>query len=94
MARIAKVLFQIVLLCLKSCTASSHKDLMKSEVSPEFSLGIVGRVLYLWINPILVKASHRLLRIDDLPCLDEEISTIKAEIETFRAWKLRSKASL
>lgn len=93
-ARVAKVCLQITLLCLGSGTTTVHRNLMERELSPEFASGVIGRVLYLWINAILAKAARRPLKVEDLPCLDEEVSTDKAEVEALRAWHSRSMARL
>lgn len=49
-------------------------DAYKTE-PPEATTGPIGRVLFLWINPILLQGYHNILQVDDLPPLDRNLSS-------------------
>ncbi|KAN0101623.1 P-loop containing nucleoside triphosphate hydrolase protein [Hyaloscypha variabilis] len=60
-------------------------------MSPEYSSGLIGRMLFSWVIPILAKANYGPFHVTDLPCLDEEISSINVGDKVFREWESRER---
>jgi hypothetical protein len=87
-ASVANICLQIILVCFKSIPASTE-DIISTPVSQEFAYGVMGRVFYIWVNAILAKSMRSLLKIGDIPLLDEEVSTVKAEADMLAAWRSR-----
>lgn len=63
-------------------------DAYKSE-PPEATTGPIGRALFLWINRILVEGYHKILQDDDIPPLDQDLSSTSLRRAILRAWDQR-----
>jgi hypothetical protein len=62
----------------------------KSLTSEELT-GVLGRLLFWWINPILNVGYHGFLIQDDLPKVDRELSSRLLRKRLIRAWNQRCK---
>ncbi|KUI57164.1 Multidrug resistance-associated protein 1 [Cytospora mali] len=65
-------------------------DAYKNE-PPEATKGPIGRVLFLWINQILVRGYRKILQKDDLPLLDHYLSSRNLRQTILRVWDQRAK---
>ena len=86
---VVKIFLQLTLLGIGSGARTVPLNLMDHELSPESTSGILGRTLFLWMNSILAKAAHRRVEIEDLPCLDDKLSSAKVEKKILKAWESR-----
>ena len=82
--------FYILLLLLLECQSKRDilLDVYKSE-PPEETASFIGRVLFLWVNPILVEGYHKIFHVNDLPALDRNISSKNLRRAILRAWDQR-----
>jgi ATP-binding cassette subfamily C (CFTR/MRP) protein 1 len=58
---------------------------------PEQTAGILSRILFWWINPILVQGSSKILTGDDLPYIDQELCSKTLRKKALRTWDQRGK---
>lgn len=56
---------------------------------PEATTSFLGRVLFTWINPILLSGYTKILRGDDLPPLDRALDSKRLRQAILRAWDQR-----
>lgn len=56
---------------------------------PESTTSFLGRVLFTWINPILFSGYTKILRVDDLPRLDQDLDSSNLRQAILRAWDQR-----
>jgi ATP-binding cassette subfamily C (CFTR/MRP) protein 1 len=64
------------------------------QVSTEETVGILGRTFFWWINPILREGNRSILVAEDLPCVDEKLSSGDLRKGIIQAWNNRSLTSL
>ncbi|OOQ83629.1 putative multidrug resistance protein [Penicillium brasilianum] len=60
------------------------------SLTPEELTGVLGRLLFWWINPILKEGYHSFLTLDDLPKVDPKLSSRLLRKRLILAWNQRS----
>jgi len=60
-----------------------------SGMAPEETVGLLNATFFWWINRILLKGSHRMLRLDDIPPLDAALKPETPRAAVLRAWDRR-----
>lgn len=61
------------------------------SLTPEELTGVLGRLLFWWINPILKEGYHSFLTQDDLPTVDQKLSSRLLRKRLILAWNQRCK---
>jgi hypothetical protein len=75
-----------VLLILESCANAPVLSVPGKQQSPEELSGVLGRTLFTWVNPILLRGYNSILTSQDLPPLSQSMkpeSTRKAILKTW-----------
>jgi hypothetical protein len=71
--------------------STSKVPLLKEEyqrIAPETTSGVFGQSLFLWLNPLLAHGNREVLSTDDLPGLDESLSSSgTGDIGLERCWE-------
>lgn len=73
----------MVLLCLE--TIQKRKRLIKSldEINPESCSGLFNRLFFVWINPLLAQGFRRILKLDALLSMSEDLLDTRPVKELF-----------
>lgn len=58
---------------------------------PEEKRGILSRLLFLWINPLLVRVPNSTLSINDAPLLNSYMNPVVTRKRMQHSWSLRGK---
>jgi ATP-binding cassette subfamily C (CFTR/MRP) protein 1 len=74
---VAAFVAKLVLLALESWSKRRYLDKAYSEVAGEELAGFLSRLLFLWLNPLLVKGSSNLLTPPDLSPVDSALSSAR-----------------
>ncbi|RKK91484.1 hypothetical protein BFJ71_g10850 [Fusarium oxysporum] len=81
-------------LLLVATESRSKQGLLKSPYdsqAPEQLAGILSRTFFWWINPILVLGNRIMLSGDDLPLIDEQLSSKQLRHRGLKAWDKRAR---
>ncbi|KAK2590797.1 hypothetical protein QQS21_011518 [Conoideocrella luteorostrata] len=72
---------------------SSQKDGLlfeiRSRLAPEETAGILQRILFLWVNPILKRGASGLLQDEDFQVADSRLATSKLRKDITELWSAR-----
>lgn len=60
------------------------------HLAPEETAGILDRIFFWWMNPLLRQGYKTLLNEDDLPKIDHKLSPKTTRENVLRAWDQRS----
>lgn len=87
---VSELAARLALLVLESLqkTGSMGHD-SASGMAPEETVGLLNATFFWWINRILLKGSHRMLRLDDIPPLDAALKPETPRAAVLRAWDRR-----
>jgi ATP-binding cassette, subfamily C (CFTR/MRP), member 1 len=83
---LARCFIHLVLLVLECCNKRHSIGIYSNLQSPEELHSVFGRLLYIWINPILLQGYRNILVIQDLPFLTQDMGpefTRNAIIDTW-----------
>ncbi|KAG2005232.1 hypothetical protein GB937_008929 [Aspergillus fischeri] len=82
----------LALLVLECCTngGPAFSDLNKHQ-PPEELYGVLSRLFFIWINPILLRGYKSILVNRDLPTLSQDMKPEFARKEILQAWSQRAK---
>ncbi|KAI1427713.1 putative ABC transporter [Xylaria sp. FL1777] len=80
-----------VLLILESRARNPASGPTNKHHSPEESHGVLGRVFFTWINPILLRGYRNILVDKDLPPLSRDIKPELTRKAILQAWSQRAK---
>ncbi|KAF5563755.1 ABC transporter [Fusarium phyllophilum] len=81
-------------LLLVATESRSKQRILKSPYSsqaPEELAGILGRIFFWWINPILALGNRKILSGDDLPPIDHLLTSEKLRRNGLKAWDQRAR---
>lgn len=81
----------LALLVLEALPRTQISDHPHKLASPEDASGILGRVVFAWINPILLHGYRSILVHDDLPPLSKDLNSGFWRKCMLRAWDMRAK---
>ncbi|KAF2721401.1 putative ABC transporter [Polychaeton citri CBS 116435] len=81
-----------VLLVLECCAARPTFSAISKSQSPEEVYGILSRVLFAWINPILYRGYKKILISQDLPHLGQKMRSELTRKMMLQAWSQRKSA--
>ncbi|KAK4088636.1 hypothetical protein Purlil1_7187 [Purpureocillium lilacinum] len=88
-SELAARLALLVLESLQKTGSMGHDS--ASGMAPEETVGLLNATFFWWINRILLKGSHRMLRLDDIPPLDAALKPETLRAAVLRAWDRRDK---
>ncbi|KAF7939946.1 uncharacterized protein EAE98_000073 [Botrytis deweyae] len=88
---LARCVIHSALLILESCDKRPSLSNSSNLQSPEESYGVLNRVLYTWINPILFQGYTNLLIDQDLPPLSQDMKPEFTRKEMLQTWSRRAK---
>ena len=86
---LARCVLHSVLLVFESCDKRPSLGSSSNLQSPEESHGVLGRVLYIWINPILFQGYTNILVDQDLPPLSQDMKPEFIRKSMLQTWSLR-----
>ncbi|KAF5653959.1 major facilitator family transporter [Fusarium sp. NRRL 25303] len=79
---------------LVAAESRSKQGILKSPYSfqsPEQLAGILSRIFFWWINPILALGNQIILSGEDLPPIDDLLTSEKLRHDGFKAWDQRTR---
>ncbi|KAL2070754.1 hypothetical protein VTL71DRAFT_13780 [Oculimacula yallundae] len=79
----------LIILVLENLTIRTAFEEASKEQSPEETHGVMSRVLFTWINPILYRGYSNVLVDADLPPLSEDIKPEFTRRDMIRTWSSR-----
>ncbi|KAF3769045.1 putative ABC transporter [Cryphonectria parasitica EP155] len=85
---------KLTLLVLESHSKEAILLAKHKHLSPEDTAGLVQRVLFWWVNPILARGSRQILQNEDLPRIGQQFSSDGLRRAILRAWHQRSITTL
>ncbi|KAK1755647.1 ABC transporter FUM19 [Echria macrotheca] len=88
---LARFLFHVLLLALEYFGPRKPLDADLTEKSPEEQSGILSRLVFGWINPILREGYQNILVHHDLPHLSKDIRPGGTREKMLQAWSERKK---
>ncbi|TGO29604.1 hypothetical protein BPAE_0013g00560 [Botrytis paeoniae] len=88
---LARCVIHSALLVLESCDERPSLSNSSNLQSPEESHGVLGRVLYTWINPILFQGYTNILIDQDLPPLSQDMKPEFTRKAMLQIWSRRAK---
>ncbi|TGO85301.1 hypothetical protein BPOR_0410g00020 [Botrytis porri] len=88
---LARCVIHSTLLVLESCDKRPSLSNSSNLQSPEESHGVLSRVLYTWINPILFHGYTNILIDQDLPPLSQDMKAEFTRKAMVQAWSRRAK---
>ncbi|GAB1312725.1 hypothetical protein MFIFM68171_02935 [Madurella fahalii] len=80
-----------VKLVLEVAESRGKAAIQRGQWSPEESAGLLARVFFWWINPILAKGNRNILTGECLPPLDQKLSSKLRRQRALQAWAQRAK---
>lgn len=86
---LARCVIHSTLLVIESCDKRPSLSDSSDLQSPEESCGVLGRVLYTWINPILFQGYTNILIDQDLPPLSQDMKPEFTRKTMLQAWSRR-----
>ncbi|KAM0312609.1 hypothetical protein ACHAO8_006140 [Botrytis cinerea] len=86
---LARCVLHSALLVFESCDKRPSLGSSSNLQSPEESHGVLGRVLYTWINPILFQGYTNILVDQDLPPLSQDMKPEFIRKSMLQRWYLR-----
>lgn len=91
---IVRVGVELVFLVVESQNKTSLlRKRYREGLSPEEKEGVLGRTLFWWINPILGEGYRSVLIAEDLPPIDEKLSSGNLRERFLSVWSKRGLAS-
>ncbi|KAK0640764.1 P-loop containing nucleoside triphosphate hydrolase protein [Cercophora newfieldiana] len=84
----ASALLKLVLVVIESRGKAS---ILRDERSPEESSGVLSRIFFWWINPILAKGNRNILTGEELPPMGQKLSSELRRQKALQAWDRRAK---
>jgi ATP-binding cassette subfamily C (CFTR/MRP) protein 1 len=84
-----RFLMQFVLLILEIWSKRSTLSISNNTLSPEELNGVLSRVFFTWINPILLRGYQIILVEQDLPPLSQDIKPKVTREAILQAWSER-----
>ena len=84
-----RCLTHFMILVSENCSSRSTYDTLRDSKSPEELNGVLSRVFFTWINPILLQGYRNILIDQDLPCLSEDMKPEFTRKEILLAWSKR-----
>ncbi|ATZ47318.1 hypothetical protein BCIN_02g06110 [Botrytis cinerea B05.10] len=88
---LARCVLHSAILVFESCDKRPSLGSSSNLQSPEESHGVLGRVLYTWINPILFQGYTNILVDQDLPPLSQDMKPEFIRKSMLQTWSLRAK---
>lgn len=85
-----EVSFKIVLLALEARDKRSILRKPYQCLGPEATAGLLNRALLWWVNPVLIKGGFSLLSYEDLPPIDEALSSESLRQKIKSSWEHKS----
>jgi ATP-binding cassette, subfamily C (CFTR/MRP), member 1 len=78
-------------LVLVLCESRGKDDILLDDElrTPRQLAGLLSRLFFAWINPVLLKGYRDVLSNDDLPLLDPSLSSRHLRHEVLQAWEQR-----
>jgi ATP-binding cassette subfamily C (CFTR/MRP) protein 1 len=86
---LARCFIHLVLLVLECCNKRHSLGISSNLQSPEESHSVFGRVLYTWINPILLQGYRNILVDQDLPPLSRDMGPEFTRNAIIQTWSRR-----
>lgn len=86
-----KVILKLLLVATESQGKQAVLVQPYSEQPPEQHAGILNRAFFWWINPILAQGYQKVLNIDALPGLDDQLSSQHIRRHALKAWDQRAR---
>jgi ATP-binding cassette, subfamily C (CFTR/MRP), member 1 len=78
---------RMVLLSLESLQKWRHASVPVDAIPPELRSGVIGRTLFLWLNPLFMKGYSNDLSMDDLYQIDEDLKGAKLYERLLKSWQ-------
>ncbi|KAI0381939.1 ABC transporter [Hypomontagnella monticulosa] len=88
---VAQMVIEVALLATESIQKDYAKESSHQDASSEESSGILSKIFFWWINPILYEGYHNILVGSDLPSIDSKLLSRSIRIKALNAWERRSK---
>ncbi len=89
----ARCLLHALLLALECFAPSPHPPCVpRRGPAPEDESGVLSKLFFAWINPILLRGYGSLLLTHDLPSLSQELSAKFSREEMIRSWGRRGQS--
>lgn len=82
----------LVLLVLECWPVPSALGALANDQSPEELRGALSNVLFVWINPILVRGYRNLLVNDDVPVLNQDTRAQSTRHAILHSWSERGQS--
>lgn len=86
---VAQIVLKTVLLVLESLNKKSLLLVNSKDYAETDLVGILNRVTFWWINPILKTGNKRILTPGDMPNLDTELNTKRIRDRVLQQWDSR-----
>ncbi|PSR92117.1 P-loop containing nucleoside triphosphate hydrolase protein [Coniella lustricola] len=88
---VLQVVVKLALLLLESSSKQGSLHAKYQSLSPEETAGLVQRVLFWWINPIIIRGTGTILKQQDLPPTGQSFSSEHLRRIILRSWDQRGK---
>lgn len=86
---LARCFIHLVLLVLECCDKRQSFSTSSNSQSPEELHSVFGRLLYTWINPILLQGFRNILIDQDLPALSRDMGPEFTRNSIIQTWSRR-----
>ncbi|KAI1805949.1 P-loop containing nucleoside triphosphate hydrolase protein [Daldinia bambusicola] len=86
---LAQITLEAALLVAENLEKEQTKEYSGQYVSPEEKSGLLGRIFFWWINPVLVEGYHNVLLNSNLPAVDSELLSRPIRAAAIHAWEKR-----
>lgn len=83
------ILLKLILAVTESRGKSSLLQSEYSKTPPSQLGGVLNRTFFWWVNSILAAGNHKVLGEEDLPLLDEDLSSKRLRQRALHAWEKR-----
>ncbi len=91
---IAGICVKLLVLILEAQSKHPYLKPAYQALSPEVTAGIINRTLFWWINSLFQIGYRKLLTYQDLPVLDEKLSSEPLRLKLQYKWFRRRESSL
>ncbi|KAI1466683.1 P-loop containing nucleoside triphosphate hydrolase protein [Daldinia caldariorum] len=86
---LAQITLEAALLATENLGKEETKESSGQYVSPEEKSGLLGRIFFWWINPVLVEGYHNVLLNSALPAVDSKLLSRTIRTAATHAWEQR-----
>jgi ATP-binding cassette subfamily C (CFTR/MRP) protein 1 len=82
----ASLALKTLLLVVETWPKTKYLKSVETKYGPEHTMGIIGRSLYLWLNPLLRTGNRKQIKLEDCYALDHDLHAQRLQEQIEQEW--------